>query len=94
MRLGKVSKHRRRPDIYQYRHCGKKIRFPSWDAAEEVAQTIGNGNGELLQPYVCEFCWAWHIGHFQDYLRPSWKVIETPLRRLRQNGGFRSERDV
>lgn len=50
--------------VFEYLHCGRKIRYKSESRAQKVAdQQNKRGKGGKVLPYHCKVCDGWHNGH-------------------------------
>jgi len=49
-------------DYTKWRGCTRKRRYSAHSLAQAVADRTTHG-----QPYFCEGCYGWHVGHVGDF---------------------------
>lgn len=49
--------------VFDYLHCGRKIRYKSESRAQKVADQQNKRDHDNLKVYHCKICEGWHLGH-------------------------------
>lgn len=55
--------YRANENSHRRRQCGKKIRYTSFDEAQEMLDVLYSSNAAKYEAYKCNYCDFWHIGH-------------------------------
>lgn len=80
-RLGSIMASKRR---LRRKECEGKRRYGSSGEAQTAANALrGVSGGAYIEPYQCEFCNAWHIGHRPGAMREHTAMFGEFLRKER-----------
>jgi hypothetical protein len=61
------------------RSCLRKINYKSEQRAIEACRRMARKGSEGLEPYLCQFCGDWHIGHAEH--RVTLTILKEGLRK-------------
>ena len=65
------------------RMCKPKVKYALFSTAQKIAEQSSKSSGERIEPYKCEICGSYHIGHPKEYDMNAPPIQEMNLAKVR-----------